>query len=311
MQIKTHFLVLSIFSLFFFVKEHSAQDVNGNCGSKSIGGNVKCLNNFCCSEFGFCGSTSGHCGNGCQTAFGRCGNAAPQPAASNSRIITNCKVPGTVALTFDDGPHIFTPNLLKLLKAANIKATFFVNGDNFGCIYDKKSADTVNQAIKDGHQIGSHTWAHLDLAKISTSKVGTEMTKLETALKRITGHVPKYMRPPFGSGVDKKSVVDKITSLGYDIVLWDTDSLDASGASESKSLSIYKKVSGPKKSHICLNHDPVKTTSTTMTPKAIKILKDKGFKFATVGECLGIKDPKKWYKSITKPEKRDPKTWKC
>ncbi|CAJ0753334.1 18639_t:CDS:1, partial [Entrophospora sp. SA101] len=101
-----------------------------------IGGAVKCLNGFCCSEFGFCGSTAEHCGKGCQSAFGRCGEAAP-PAAPNKRIITNCKTPGTVALTFDDGPFNTTRALLKVLKEEKVKATFFVNGDNFRCIYDK------------------------------------------------------------------------------------------------------------------------------------------------------------------------------
>jgi peptidoglycan/xylan/chitin deacetylase (PgdA/CDA1 family) len=308
MQIKIHFLVLSVFSL-FFIKEISAQDVNGNCGAKSIGGAVKCQNGFCCSEFGFCGSTTEHCGKGCQSAFGRCGEAAP-PAASNKRIITNCKTPGTVAITFDDGPFNFTRALLKVLKEEKVKATFFVNGDNFRCIYDKESSDTVIQTVKDGHQIASHTWSHPDLATLKKSQIVTEMKRLELALKRITGRIPKHMRPPFGSGVDKKSVVDTITSLGYDIILWDVDSLDASGASVSKSLKIYSKVSGPRKSHIALNHDTVPTT-VNMTRKAIKILKAKGFKFATVGECLGIKNPDKWYKFVGKPEKRNPKTWKC
>nr|CAG8613950.1 13146_t:CDS:2 [Entrophospora candida] len=288
MQIKIHFLVLSIFSL-FFIKEISAQDVNGNCGAKSIGGAVKCLNGFCCSEFGFCGSTTGHCGKGCQSAFGRCGEAA-QPAASNNRIITTCKTPGTVALTFDDGPTLDTRSLLKVLKDENVKATFFVNGDNFGCIYDKDISD---------------------LAKLKKSQIVTEMKKLEVALKRIIGRIPKHMRPPFGSGVEKKSVVDTITSLGYDIILWDEDSLDASGASVSKSLGIYSKVPGPKKSHIILNHDAVPTTDKVMIKKAIKILKAKGFKFATVAQCLGITNPDKWYQFVGKPESRDPKTWKC
>jgi len=59
-----------------------------------------------------------------------------------------------------------------------------------------------------------------------------------------------------------------------------------------------------------LNHDPVKTTSQGMAQKAIQILKKKGFKFTTVGECLGETDFKKWYKFNGNPERRDA-TWKC
>jgi peptidoglycan/xylan/chitin deacetylase (PgdA/CDA1 family) len=51
-------------------------------------------------------------------------------------IINDCTTPGTVALTFDDGPFIYTESVLNQLAAAGAKATFFVNGQNWGNIYD-------------------------------------------------------------------------------------------------------------------------------------------------------------------------------
>lgn len=60
-----------------------------------------------------------------------------------------------VALTFDDGPYIYTSGILDKLKAANMRATFFINGDNYDSIYNYNS--TVRRYIADGHQIGSHT----------------------------------------------------------------------------------------------------------------------------------------------------------
>jgi peptidoglycan/xylan/chitin deacetylase (PgdA/CDA1 family) len=50
--------------------------------------------------------------------------------ASASGMIKDCK-PGYVALTYDDGPHKYTRNLVSLLNKNKIKATFFVNGHNF------------------------------------------------------------------------------------------------------------------------------------------------------------------------------------
>lgn len=71
-------------------------------------------------------------------------------------VITGCAVPNSFALTFDDGPHIFTKTLLDTLKQADIKATFFVNGDNFGKIEDRK--EELHRMMNEGHQIGSHTY---------------------------------------------------------------------------------------------------------------------------------------------------------
>lgn len=90
-------------------------------------------------------------------------------------IITRCKVPGTAAITFDDGPHIYTNALLDILKKKGVKATFFMNGNNYGNIANY--ATLVKRAHKDGHQLASHTYSHKDLATLSKSAVTKEMTQ--------------------------------------------------------------------------------------------------------------------------------------
>lgn len=70
-------------------------------------------------------------------------------------VIYACTQPNTIALTFDDGPYIYTSTVLDKLKAAGMKATFFVNGQNWGNIYDNQAV--VKRMIAEGHQIGSHT----------------------------------------------------------------------------------------------------------------------------------------------------------
>ena len=72
------------------------------------------------------------------------------------QLITSCTVPGTVAMTFDDGPYIYTAQAVDLLNQAGMKATFFLNGANWGSIYDYGTL--VNQMRTDGHQVGSHTY---------------------------------------------------------------------------------------------------------------------------------------------------------
>lgn len=70
-------------------------------------------------------------------------------------VINKCTVPGEVALTFDDGPFIYTEKLLDILEGNGVRATFFINGAAVGNIQD--FAGSVQRAIAGGHQIASHT----------------------------------------------------------------------------------------------------------------------------------------------------------
>jgi peptidoglycan/xylan/chitin deacetylase (PgdA/CDA1 family) len=194
------------------------------------------------------------------------------------------------------------------MKAMNVKGTFFINGNNFGCIYDR--AEVIKRAFKEGHQIASHTWGHQDLATLTKEQIKYQMNKLDDALVKILGIKPIYMRPPFGSGVDSPLVMSTLGELGYKVVTWDTDTNDWQGKSTSECLSVYKKATPPPKSHIVLNHDTIKNTATNMAPQAFQIMKDRGFKISTVGQCLGVTDPNKWYKQVGTPQERD-NTWVC
>lgn len=72
-------------------------------------------------------------------------------------IITTCTVPNTFAITFDDGPYIYTAHVLDILKAAGVRATFFVNGDNWQQILSDSGKALAQRTVAEGHQIGSHT----------------------------------------------------------------------------------------------------------------------------------------------------------
>lgn len=92
------------------------------------------------------------------------GNGKGKGAGTGSRssvpfgqVITKCTEPNAFALSFDDGPFDFTKTLLQMLNQNKLKATFFVNGQNFGSITDK--GDILKEMLDGGHQIGSHTYA--------------------------------------------------------------------------------------------------------------------------------------------------------
>ena len=84
-------------------------------------------------------------------------------SASNSRIpvgkiIRSCTVPNSFALTFDDGPWIYTGKVLDMLKEANMPATFFLNGHNRQDIEDPQFAALVRRQLAEGHQVAHHTY---------------------------------------------------------------------------------------------------------------------------------------------------------
>lgn len=150
-----------------------------------------------------------------------------------------CKKAGQMALTFDDGPHTFTPELLDFLKKEKVKATFFVNGMNHNCIYNATYVAMVRRAFNEGHQIASHSWSHPSLRGIydtykakfgeaaGKDAVTAELERLERAFERIIGRRPKWLRPPFGEGGHDPVLEPIFRERGYMIAMWTFATLDA------------------------------------------------------------------------------------
>jgi peptidoglycan/xylan/chitin deacetylase (PgdA/CDA1 family) len=143
---------------------------------------------------------------------------AMQPrSAPYGKIITACARPKTIAITFDDGPGAYTEDLLDILATNNVRATFFVNGDNGPApLTSPGSSDSLKRAFESGHQIASHTWSHQDLQQLSTAQRISEMQQLEKAFVEIIGVIPTYMRPPYTSC--GRSCVSDMANLGYHVV---------------------------------------------------------------------------------------------
>lgn len=94
--------------------------------------------------------------------------------------IYDCSVPGDIALTYDDGPGIYTDGIVDLLNSYNAKATFFITGINNGKgAIDSTPAWTsvIQKTYASGHQIASHTWSHADLSTLTEDARRTEMVR--------------------------------------------------------------------------------------------------------------------------------------
>ncbi|EJD07768.1 glycoside hydrolase/deacetylase [Fomitiporia mediterranea MF3/22] len=201
-------------------------------------------------------------------------------------VYSSCSQPNTVALTFDDGPYIYESDIVNTLNNAGIKATFFVNGNNYDCIYDDNIYPQLQHAYDSGHLIGSHTWAHLDLSQQSWDKIHDEMWKVELAMMRILGASPAWMRPPYGNYNDQVRSASAIRNQS--LVLWDFDSGDSTGSSAQQSKQAYTDLANRRPNNVlALNHETYSSTAYDVLPFAIQTLKAKGYNFATVAECLG------------------------
>ncbi|KAJ6553549.1 carbohydrate esterase family 4 protein [Mycena vulgaris] len=224
-----------------------------------------------------------------------------------ANVFTSCTVPGQVALTFDDGPYIHMKEISDKVSAAGGKATFFVNGLNWDCIYDAPQVDSLKYAYGKGHQIASHTWSHPDLTTLSQAAVDSEITKVDDALVKILGVQPAFLRPPYGNYND----IVRTAAAAHNnkaLVTWDFDSGDSTGATSSASKTLYDNaINAHPATLLALNHETSATTVSDVLPHAIQALTAGGYKFVTVAECLGGLPA---YSSVTTPGTRDA-SWTC
>src|SRR5437868_13376872 len=188
-----------------------------------------------------------------------------------------------IALTFDDGPHQkLTPRLLDLLAEHHIHVTFFVIGENAA-----EHPEILQRAVREGHEIGNHTWSHPNLAKMTDENVRSQIQRTEEAIRSAIGSQPTLFRPPYGSVTahQKRFIHDE---LGYEIILWEVDPLDWKNPGPNVVSSRILKETRP--GSIVLAHDIHAQTIQAM-PATLTELEAKGFKFVTVSELLKLQTP--------------------
>ncbi|GJJ77303.1 peptidoglycan-N-acetylglucosamine deacetylase [Entomortierella parvispora] len=146
---------------------------------------------------------------------------APPPIHRAGAVLDQCTQVNSYAISFDDGPGQLSDELLDYLEDQHLKATFFMNGDNWSCIYGSDTQRLLRRAYNDQHQIAAHPWSHRDLASSSEAEIREEMARIEQAFRDILGVVPRYMRPPFGEHGERVRKI--LEDMGYVLILWDVD----------------------------------------------------------------------------------------
>ena len=180
-----------------------------------------------------------------------------------------------VALTFDDAPSGLTPDILHALENADIKATFFVEGQHASLW-----SGMLSEIVAGGHELGNHSFTHPNLNKLGEDEIEEELVETNYVIFTQTGVIPHLFRPPGGhrdSRTDRIAYENEMTT-----VMWTVNSGDYRRSSERIKDIVLGRV-GP--GGIILLHDSTESTLEIL-PEIIQTLKARGYRFVTVGQML-------------------------
>lgn len=178
-----------------------------------------------------------------------------------------------IYLTFDDGPSSNTDEILDILKAYDVKATFFVVGKT-----DEASKKAYRRIVEEGHTLGMHSYSH-SYADIYASEEDfqTDMKKLQEYLYELTGVWPRFYRFPGGSSntvsnIDMQKLADWLTDQGVTYFDWNVASGDAVSRELPAETLLANCLAGIRNQQSCvvLMHDAAnKDTTVEALPEII------------------------------------------
>lgn len=197
----------------------------------------------------------------------------------NYDILNYTKSDKLVAFTFDDGPSYNTIKIVNTLVKYDSKATFFLVGNQV-----EKYAKTMDVLVKNGMDIGNHTYSHKELTKLRDKEILKEIDLTNEVIYNKTGIKPMFLRPSYGA-MNKR--IKKLSTMP--IIIWNIDTLDWKYHNSNKIKDkILKYVSD---GDIILMHDTYVATLNAVE-MVIPELKKQGYKIVSVSELFKYKGVK-------------------
>lgn len=203
--------------------------------------------------------------------------------------------PRLVALTFDDGPDaVWTPPILRILKAAHVPATFFVIGENA-----MMHPGLLRQIVAQGSEIGNHSYTHPNMAEVSPRGISLELNGTQRLVEAYTGRAMRLFRAPY-FGDAEPTTADEIgpaleaQKAGYlnvglhaDPGDWTRPGVDAI---VDRTVRQVEAGDGDRSAQVVLLHDSGGDRAQTVAalPRIIRTLEAKGYRFVTVSALAGL-----------------------
>jgi peptidoglycan/xylan/chitin deacetylase (PgdA/CDA1 family) len=186
-----------------------------------------------------------------------------------------------VALTFDDGPGLYTERLLRMLRSANAHATFFLIGNRLSYWPEAPSEESHIGAV------GNHTWSHPRLTDLPTWLVWAELMRTQYEASRDLGWKPRLFRPPYELHDTRTDSV--VRSLGLVQVLWSATSGDDLKHPTAKSVA-RNVIRELRPGAVVLMHDIHPWTVDAM-PAILNALQARGLRAVSIPELLVLDPP--------------------
>ena len=204
--------------------------------------------------------------------------------SSNYHVKAFCNNPleteKKIALTFDDGPSIFTLEVLALLKKYNVKATFFCIGKNI-----ETHPEILKQIIAEGHLVGNHSYSHSTFFDFyNAEKIREEIQKTDVLLEKFTLKKINFFRPPYG--VTTPSIRRALKKTGHKVIGWNIRSLD--GGTKNQDLILNRIIKRVSPGGIVLLHDTA-SHSVLVLEQFLQFLQQNNYKVISSEELLNLK----------------------
>ena len=197
--------------------------------------------------------------------------------------------PGTVALTFDDGPDPrWTPKILDVLARHHAHATFFVIGAKVN-----QYPELTRRIVAEGHELGVHTFTHANLSNVAGWRREVELGLTQNAIIAATGRRAVLARPPYSSEPDAVTEADvaamrDVAAQGYLTVLTDHDTKD--WAHPGVASIVQAATPAPGAGAVVMMHDGGGDRSQTVAAleQVLATGQARGTSFATVSQALKL-----------------------
>ena len=189
-----------------------------------------------------------------------------------------------VALTFDDGPDPrWTPRLLEVLAAGEVRATFFVVGERAA-----RHADLLRAIVAGGHEVGTHSWAHRNAWLLEPRASAAEVRREAHAVEALTGGPCRFFRPPWG--IVNLATLRAARQAGLTTVLWSLQPEGLGARDPGRQLDYLARRLGD--GTIVDLHDAPGLPGAPerllrLLPGLLGLLSDRGLAPVTVGTLLG------------------------
>lgn len=185
-----------------------------------------------------------------------------------------------VALTFDDGPDAdSTPRVLDLLKRYDVRATFFVVGEQA-----RQNPELIHRMVAEGHTVANHSYYHLPQSTLwSSQRYTEELFRCNDVVARLTGLRMRLYRPPFG--VTNPPIARAVKNMGLIPVGWSVRSLDT--MTKNSDRVVDRVMRGLRGGDVILLHDRLEN-SEELLEKLLTALQAQNYTTATVDELFKI-----------------------